>query len=123
MSVWMSLIEFSLTTTIRGIRLATRPCIFTNEYQRPIDHRLSRVGAASISSWRSLVIGWCRVTIVGIIASIFEDPVAEALVVVDEVELADARLEVAVCPGAERQRLGERRRSRTGRSRASPRAS
>ena len=37
-----------------------------------------------------------------------QDPVAEALVVVDEIELADAWLQVAVCPGAERQRLGER---------------
>ena len=74
MSVWMSLIEFSLTTTIRGIWLATRPCIFTNEYQRPTEYRLKRVGAASISSWRSLVIGWCRVTIVGIISSIFKIP-------------------------------------------------
>ena len=43
MSVWMSLIEFSLTTTIRGIREATRPCILTNEYQRPTDRRLRRV--------------------------------------------------------------------------------
>ena len=53
MSVWMSLIEFSLTTTMRGIREATRPCILTNEYQRPTDHRLRRFGAWSISSMRS----------------------------------------------------------------------
>ena len=69
MSVWMSLIEFSLTTTIRGIREATRPCILTNEYQRPTDHRLRRFGALSISSMRSRVIGWCRVTMVGIFFS------------------------------------------------------
>ena len=66
MSVWMSLIEFSLTTTIRGIREATRACMLTNEYQRPTDHRLRRFGALSISSMRSRVIGWCSVTSVGI---------------------------------------------------------
>ena len=37
-----------------------------------------------------------------------EDPVAEALVVVDEVELADARLQRPQGAVAERQRLGER---------------
>jgi hypothetical protein len=36
-----------------------------------------------------------------------QDAVAEALVVVDEVELAGARLEFAGCPGAERERLRE----------------
>ena len=66
MSVWMSRIEFSLTTTMRGIRAATRPCIFTNEYHRPTDQRLRQLGACCISSSRSLVIGWCRVTTVGI---------------------------------------------------------
>ena len=44
MSSWMSLIEFSLTTTMRGIRRATRPCIFTNEYQRPTLTRLRQFG-------------------------------------------------------------------------------
>ena len=74
MSVWMSWIEFSLTTTMRGIREATRPCILTNEYQRPTEHRLRRFGAWSISSWRSLVIGWCSVTIVGISCSSLRIP-------------------------------------------------
>ncbi len=69
MSALMSLIEFSLTTTIRGIREATRPCILTNEYQRPTDHRLRQLGALSISSMRSRVIGWWRVTTVGIFFS------------------------------------------------------
>ena len=108
MSVWMSWIEFSLTTTMRGIRDATRPCIFTNEYQRPTETRLRQVGACSISSWRSLVIGWCSVTIGRDQLLELEDPVAEALVVVDEVELADARLQRAQGAEAERQRLGER---------------
>ena len=36
-----------------------------------------------------------------------DDPVAEALVVVHEVELAEAWREVVVDAGAERQRLGE----------------
>ncbi len=66
MSVWMSWIEFSLTTTMRGIRDATRPCILTNEYQRPTDHRLRQLAAWRISNSRSLVIGWCSVTTVGI---------------------------------------------------------
>ena len=74
MSVWMSLIEFSLTTTMRGIREATLPCIFTNEYQRPTDQRLRRFGALSISSMRSRVIGWCSVTMVGISRSILRMP-------------------------------------------------
>ena len=65
MSSWMSRIEFSLTTTMRGSREATRPCILTNEYQRPTDQRLRQLGAWSISRRRSLVIGWCSVTIVG----------------------------------------------------------
>ena len=69
MSVWMSWIEFSLTTTTRGIFEATLPCIFTKLYQRPIDQRLKRLGAASISSIRSRVIGWWRVTINGIFCS------------------------------------------------------
>ena len=74
MSVWMSWIEFSLTTTMRGSREATRPCIFTNEYQRPTERRLRRFGACSISSMRSLVIGWCSVTIVGIRRSMARMP-------------------------------------------------
>ena len=90
MSVWMSLIEFSLTTTIRGIRQATRPCIL-HERVPAADRRTACAGSAraSISSMRSWVIGWWRVTIVGIFCSMLEDAVAEALVVVDEVELAE----------------------------------
>ena len=65
MSSWMSLMEFSLTTTMRGIRRATRACILTNEYHRPTLIRLRRVGACSISRRRSTVIGWCSVTMVG----------------------------------------------------------
>ncbi len=74
MSVWMSSIEFWLTTTMRGIFDATLPCIFTNEYQRPTEYRFMRLLAWLISSSRSLVIGWCSVTIVGIISSIFKMP-------------------------------------------------
>jgi hypothetical protein len=69
MSVWMSWIEFSLTTTMRGRRDATRPCIFTKLYQRPSDQRLRQFGALSISSMRSRVMGWCSVTMVGIARS------------------------------------------------------
>ena len=45
--------EFSLTTTMRGMRRATRACIFTNEYQRPTCSRLRQLGACAISSARS----------------------------------------------------------------------
>ena len=65
MSSWMSLMEFSLTTTMRGIRRATRACIFTNEYQRPMLTRLRQLAACAISSARSFEMGWCRVTTVG----------------------------------------------------------
>ena len=74
MSAWMSLMLFSLTTTIRGMRLATRPCIFTKSYQRPMLRRLRRVGVWAISSARSRVIGWCSVTIVGIRCSMSSMP-------------------------------------------------
>ncbi len=74
MSVWMSSIEFWLTTTMRGIFEATLPCIFTNEYHRPTDIFRGNVLAWLISSSRSLVIGWCSVTIVGIFSSIFKMP-------------------------------------------------
>jgi hypothetical protein len=57
MSVWMSLMLFSLTTTTRGSRLATRPCIFTKLYQRPMLHRLRQLGVWAISSARSRVMG------------------------------------------------------------------
>ncbi len=107
MSVWMSLIEFSLTTTMRGILEATLPCIFTNEYHRPTDQRLRQFGAFSISSMRSRVIGWCSVTMVGNSLLDAGDPVAEALVVVDEVELAGPPTQRPKGPVAERQRLGE----------------
>ena len=65
MSSWMSLIEFSLTTTMRGICRATRACILTKEYQRPTLIRLRLVGACSISRRRSTVMGWWSVTMVG----------------------------------------------------------
>ena len=80
--------EFSLTTMMRGIRRATRACILTKEYQRPTLIRLRRVGACSISRRRSTVIGWWIVTTVGRQPLDGEQAVAEALVVVDEVELA-----------------------------------
>ena len=66
MSLWMSSIEFWLTTTMRGILDATRPCIFTNEYQRDTETRLRQFLAWLISSSLSFVMGWWRVTIVGI---------------------------------------------------------
>ena len=65
MSSWMSLIEFSLTTTMRGICRATRACILTNEYQRPTLMPLAPVGACSISRRRSSEMGWWSVTMVG----------------------------------------------------------
>ena len=58
MSSWMSLMLFSLTTTMRGMRLATRPCIFTNAYQRAMLCFFHHVFWWAISSARSRVIGW-----------------------------------------------------------------
>ena len=88
MSVWMSWIEFSLTTTMRGIREATRPCILTNQYQRPTDHRLRRFGGVvhlqlPVLGDRVVQRDDRRDVLLEL-----QDPVAEALVVVDEVELA-----------------------------------
>ena len=58
MSSWMSLMLFSLTTTMRGMRLATRPCIFTKAYQRAMLCFFHHVFWWAISSARSRVIGW-----------------------------------------------------------------
>ncbi len=60
---------FSLTTTMRGICRATFACISTNEYHLAMLRRLRQVLVWASSSARSRVIGWCSVTIVGIIFS------------------------------------------------------
>ena len=91
MSVWMSWIEFSLTTTTRGSCEATLPCIVTKLYQRPIDQRLNAVGRGlhlqhAVAGDRVMERDDQR-------NLLFElgDAVAEALVVVHEVELAESR--------------------------------
>ena len=89
MSVWMSLIEFSLTTTMRGIRLATLAL-----------HLHEPVPAADRPPLVAVRRGiHLELTVPG--DRVMErddrrdhrleldDPVAEALVVVDEVELAE----------------------------------
>ena len=73
-SRWMSRIEFSLTTTMRGIWRATRACIRMNRYQRPTCRRFRAFGACDISSSRSLEIGWWSVTTVGRSCSIRSRP-------------------------------------------------
>ena len=107
MSVWMSSIEFCDTTTMRGIFEATLPCIFTNEYQRPTDQRSMPVlGVAHLQ----LAILGDRVVERDDRRDLLldlQDAVAEALVVVHEVELAAALAEFAGRTGAERERLGE----------------
>ena len=90
------------------MRLATRPCIFTNEYQRPTEQPLAPVGRllhlqVPVAGDRVVEGDDRRDQLLEL-----EDAVAEALVVVDEVELADSRLELAQGAGGERQRLGER---------------
>ena len=57
MSLLMSLMLFSLTTTMRGILLATFPCISTKEYQRFSERRRFEVAACVISNSRSRVMG------------------------------------------------------------------
>ena len=108
MSLWMSLIEFSLTTTILGIREATRPCILTKEYQRPTDHRLRRLGRLvhlqhAIAGDRVVQGDDGRDLLLE-----EQDPVAEALVVVDQIEVTEPWGERTQRPETEGQRLGER---------------
>ncbi len=88
MSVWMSSIEFWLTTTMRGIFDATLPCIFTNEYQRPTEQR--RDAGLRVAHLEFAVLGDRVVQRDdrGDLLLDLQDAVAEALVVVDEVELA-----------------------------------
>ena len=122
MSVWMSAIEFSLTTTIRGSREATRPCIRTNEYQRPT--------ASPLASARCLLhlqhaVAGDRVVEGGDRRDPpldGEDAVAEALVVVDQVELAGAGRQLAQGAVAEGERLGEGARAELGDLEEVPRA-
>ncbi len=107
MSVWMSWIEFSLTTTTRGICDATRPCILTNPYQRPIDTALEAVRGGvhlehAVAGDRMVQGDDQRDLLLEL-----GDAVAETLIVVDEVELAESCPEVVVDTCAERQRLGE----------------
>ena len=108
MSVWMSRIEFSLTTTMRGIREAhatLHPDERVPAPDRPPLAPVRRVVHLQLAILRDRVVQRDdrRDPLLEL-----EDPVAEALVVVDEVELAATRREVAQGAEAERQRLGER---------------
>ena len=70
-----------------GSRRATRFCIRVKPYQRRTEARPRQLSAASSSSCRSTVMGWWMVVTSGAPRSP-EQPVAERLVVVDDVELA-----------------------------------
>ncbi len=108
----MSRREFSLTVTSRGICFATFICISRNAYQRRSVARFHGDVACSMSRSRSTVIGWCSVATTGQPSSIIPSrPGAEALVVVDEVEVVAPVGEEVPGPEAERVRLGEARRA------------
>ena len=108
MSVWMSLIEFSLTMTMRGMREATRACMR--------DERVPATDRPALAPARCLVHLEHAVTGDRVVqgderrelAFEQEHAVAEALVVVDDVEVADTGCERPQGAEAERQRLGER---------------
>ena len=111
-SVTMSLKEFSDTVMIRSSRRATCVCMSTKAYQRRSVSRLYQLSAASISRRRSTVIGWWIVPSTGRPSwrSISEQAVAEALVVLDDVE-------VVLCGGGGGPRPAWRRRAAPGRCR------
>ena len=57
-SATMSERDDSETVMTRRIRFATWVCIRVNEYQRRLPISSQRVRACSISSFRSIVMGW-----------------------------------------------------------------
>ena len=104
----MSANEFFDTVMSRGIRLATRVCIFVNPYQRALENRFQGVSAYSISRRRSTVMGWWIVASTGQAGALdAEQAVAEGLVVLDHVEVVDPGPQVLPGTDAERQRLRE----------------
>ena len=104
--IWaeMSVREDSETVTIAGRRRATRSCIRRKPNHRWVVAHCQGLVTWASASWRSTVIGWCRVVSRGHpSSSIPSMPGAQALVVVDQVEV--------VAPGGQQpahpQREGE----------------
>ena len=96
------------------IRLATRPCMPTKEYQRHLGI-LRRPRAALSSIRRSTLIGWWMLVTTGSPSrAIAEVAVGEHLVVVHDVEVVAPRPQRAQRPQAEGQRLGEVRGPHAG---------
>ena len=103
------------TVTRIGSRRATRLCIAEKPYQRRSDNRLRAVGAATRSRARSIETGWCTGGDNGeAVALKIEEPAPEALVVVDDIELARPAAKLITDPDGEGPRLwksaGEHRR-------------
>ena len=98
------------TVMTRGRRCATRVCIVVKRTSGAASSCAARGSSACSSSRRrSTVIGWWMVASTGRpVALDAEQAVAQALVVVHEVEVARAAPQVRAGPQAERQRLGER---------------
>ena len=104
----MSRREFSETVVTASSRRATRACMPVKAYQRRrVSRRRSERVAASSRS-RSIAMGWWTVATVGQPGPDQpQQPPAEGLVVVDDVELRGAGEQVPGRPQAEGQRLGE----------------
>ncbi len=84
----MSVAELSETVSSDGIRRTTLVCIRVKPYQRRNESRRLNVAASASSNARSTVIGWWTVATSGSPVTLQpEQPVAERLVVVDDVEL------------------------------------
>ncbi len=106
----MSRAELSETVRIRPSRRATLACIRTKPYQRRSATRLRQVGAAARSTLRSKVIGWWIVVTSGRPAALdVQHPVAERLVVVDDVEVVEPLAQQPGGAQAEGAWLGEAR--------------
>ena len=99
----MSLREDCDTVTTAGRARATRTCMPKNPNQRLVVKRCHGLVVCDRASWRSTVIGWCRVVSSGQPSCDHaEHPGAEALVVVDHVEVVAAVRQQERAPAARR---------------------
>ena len=104
----MSSFDDSDTVTTRGRARATFTCMRRKPNQRRWVNCCQGLVAWLRASWRSTVIGWCSVVEQRpAVVHHPEDPVAEALVVVDQVEFVAPGGEHPAGPEAEGPRLGE----------------
>ena len=104
----MSVREFCETVTTAGRARATRTCMPRKPNQRRVVKRCHGFVVWDSASWRSTVIGWCSVVSSGHPSvDHAEHAGAEALVVVDDVELVAALGQQPAGPQREGQRLAE----------------